>query len=1004
MPSYVLRYYQPSYGWRDLPLVPGQISIGSDPRNALVLADPQVAPQHAWLHLEERGVFVKEVSPQFPVFVEGRRIASGQWTQLSAGQNFSLGQVALRVDQVAAAATASLPARRGLSLLPMGLGALFVCACVAVGGLALGGGLLVTQNGGPANPLPVPAVSEATVPGAPATAQPLPTFAPPKVVAVLPVAAGAEVKDDAGVSLSLPQDVISPTEQASLTASQVGGEMAAEIEKSYQIESYAYAVTAESVGPGRPTLRIPAGAPGSRLAMLVDNRYLGVLDVAPQDGQFVIDPRLAAPQSASPYPSPKAEEQASQYLVVIPKQAGALRPGAGGTFKLASPLPAGADGNSCVAERFTLNHCWRNPESSVYVFWKDDYPAELKNQDYLRVGDVIKAVADIMKAYQSQGYAHAGISSSYRVDVVMDAGVSEPFYSPRSGNLYLPWDIASKIGDASSRCTLAHELFHWMEDEEYRMLAAYYSHPKSWWLETAAENGTFRLDAACIEKNLVGYGKVETEENMLAFQSRPLVWAGGEGARYVHAQQLYLSICPGASCAMTPEAFVQAINSGTYPMDSGALAAYEGAAGDTARYLIGAAPLSTRSDASIPPSAISGEGFGDYAILKKTSQGFVMESGMTSSQFKKNGDQELKIEATLQKGGVYPLWVANGKGTPYAAKSATGLPGVLKVEPGPAFWVKMDDKDPVLYKGDAPVVLGAISDQVGIGRLRIAAYAPAKDEAFRATLGIADLSGDWMSAAPPHFVFKSGSCGDSSETDTSSLEKAESDPFLIILGGMGAFAKDPAVQDGSHLIWQASQELPERTIIESDVTLKPEMVELKYRIEIPKKEGDGQAFWLPGSAARPYLAGAGEPRGPFQFGGRGAGWLLLAGVGVGSLGLLRKPAELRRWLPAAVLLALSVVLLAGCAGFDFYGTIEGTYTFKKLEAIDPKDNPADTPPRTWKLSDGSGIVNMNITMVSTTTGEDGQEVTTESPCQTSLEFKPEVFIGPPDMITMPKQE
>ena len=533
---------------------------------------------------------VQEVSPQFPVFVAGRRAASGQWARLDPGQSFSLGQVTLRVDQVAAV-TAGPPARRSLPLLPMGLGALFACACVVVGGLALGGGLLLTQGRQAAIPPSLPAASEATVPGAPAAAQPAPTFAPPKVVAVLPIGPGAEVKDDAGASLSLPQGVISPTTQASLTVSQLGGEMAAEIEKSYKIESHTYAVSAaESVGAGRPTLRIPAGPPGARLAVLVDNRYLGVLDIASQDGQFVIDPRLVAPQSASPYPGSQGGGQASQYLVVTPRQAGALRQGPGGAFKLASPALAGADGNSCVAERFTLNHCWRNPESSVYVFWKDDYPAELKDQEYLRVIDVIKAVADIMKAYQSQGFANAGISSSYRVDVVMDAGAKEPFYSPRSGNLYLPWDIASTIGDASSRCTLAHELFHWMEDEEYRMLTAYYSHPKSWWLETAAENGTFRLDTACIEKNLVGYGKVETEDNMLAFQSRPLVWAGGEGARYIHAQQLYLSICPGASCAMTPEAFVQAVNSGTYPMDGGALAAYEGAAGDMARYLLGARP------------------------------------------------------------------------------------------------------------------------------------------------------------------------------------------------------------------------------------------------------------------------------------------------------------------------------------------------------------------------------------------------------------------------------
>jgi hypothetical protein len=495
---------------------------------------------------------------------------------------------------------------------------------------------------------------------------------------------------------------------------------------------------------------------------------------------------------------------------------------------------------------------------------------------------------------------------------------------------------------------------------------------------------------------------------MLAFQSRPLVWAGGEGARYIHAQQLYLSICPGASCAMTPEAFVQAINSGTYPMDGSALAAYEGAAGDMVHYLLGAAPLSTRSDAAIPPAAVNGQGYGDYAILKKTQQGFVMESGMTSGQFKKTGDQELKIEATIQKGGVYPLWVGNGKGTPYAAKSITSLPGMLKVEPGPAFWVKMDDQDPVLYKGDSPVVLGAISDQVGIGRLRIGAYAPTKDEVFRATLGIADLSGDWIGAAPPNFVYKSRSCGDSSETetDTSSLDKAQSDPFLAVLGGMGAFAKDPQAKDGSHLIWQASQEIPGNAIVEADVTLKPEAVELKYKVEIPKQEDSGQSFWLPGAGRGPAaLTGSRlAPGGQLQPGGGGVGWLLLASLGVGGVGLLRKPAELRRWLPAAVLLALSAVLLAGCFGFNLYGTIEGAYTFKKLEAINPKDNPAGAAPYTWKLSNGSGTINMNLTMVTTTTGEDGKEVSEESPCQATLEFKPEVFIGPPDMVTLPKQE
>jgi hypothetical protein len=423
-----------------------------------------------------------------------------------------------------------------------------------------------------------------------------------------------------------------------------------------------------------------------------------------------------------------------------------------------------------------------------------------------------------------------------------------------------------------------------------------------------------------------------------------------------------------------------------------------------ARYLLGTAPLSVRSGAFIPPAATSGQGYGDYVILKRTTKGFGLESGMTAGQFEKVGDQEIKIEATLQKGGVYPLWISNGRGTPYAAPATAGLPGVLKVEPGPAFWAKIDDQEPVLYPGDVPVVLGAISDQLGIGRLRIGAYAPAKDEVFRASLGVVDLSGDWINARPPAFVVQSLNCADDS-VSFKPLEEAEADPFLTIISGLGSFVRDPAAQDGSRLVWEAGQEIPEGARIEAEVTLKPEAVELTYRVDIPKAESDAQSGWPLRSGRQPgaWSGLRPAPGTPQDAVARGTGWLLLAGLAAGGLGLVRQPAARRRWLPALALLALSAALLAGCFGFGFYGTIEGRYTFKKLETLDPQQDPAGANPAVWKLSDGTGTINLDLVMLTTTVGEDLEEVSQEAPCQASIEFKPEVFIGPADMVTLPEE-
>ena len=422
-----------------------------------------------------------------------------------------------------------------------------------------------------------------------------PNLPPSTVIDSLPVQAGSgPLKDDHGVTLTVPKGALEGSQSAYLERANLSPAMQRAIDKGYTVDSLAYSVRLQDGqdGIGKTELALPAASPESRLAVLVDDRYLGVFDTPAVDGMFHVTPDASLAPAVQTFPDAgqAAQTAANRYLVLTPKTSSSE--GLEGHRKMASLLmQTDADGKSCVAEFWTANHCWRNPESSVYIFWQSDVPANMKDSEYLRVIDTIKAVTTIMSSFQQKGLTGAAISSSNPVYLVVEASAPEPYYSFKTGNVYLPWDIIGGIGDTRNRCTIAHEFFHWIEDVNYRMGVAALSGPKSWWLETSAENGSFMLDPACIDKNLTQYGIVNTNANILGFQAAPLLWDSGEQARYIQALQLYLSICDGgANCAMSQAAWIQAINSGSYPMEGSAVSAYEANAKDLGRYLLGAVP------------------------------------------------------------------------------------------------------------------------------------------------------------------------------------------------------------------------------------------------------------------------------------------------------------------------------------------------------------------------------------------------------------------------------
>ena len=998
MANYRLLYYQPGApAWKQVLLTGPSFTIGRGPGNHLPLDDKEASRQHASLYFDARGVWIMDQNSGNGVSLGGQRIPAGEWVWLPINQDITIGATTLRVEALspvnfpaqpiaptARPAWVAQPKKTNWTLPVLGiLGCLVAFICLVGGGVAAWmflPGLLPKQNI---------------------------TFAPPTVIDSLPARPGTgPVQDDQGVSLSVPADALEPGQLAYLERANLSQGMQTEIEKNYQVESLAYAALLQDGqdGIGQIDLALPAKSPDSRLAVLVDNQWLGVLETPAQDGVFHIGSHPSLGPVVQAYYGGGAQAP-NRYLVLTPKTASSQAPPGG--VKLASyPAQADPDGKACITEFWAANHCWRNPEGSVYVFWEDDFPASLKDQEYLHVVETVKAVATMMASFQQNGFASAAISPSNPAYVVIEAGATEPYYSFKTGNVYIPWDIIGGIGDSQNRCTLAHEFFHWIEDEEYRMGIAALSGPKSWWLETSAENAAFLLDSSCIEKTLTQYGIVNTSANVLGFQAAPLQWESGEQARYIHALQLYLSICEGgANCALSQAAWIEAINNGTYPMEGGALSAYEKNAKDLGRFLLGAAPAESRSAVTIPPSAVSGNRFGDYLTLRTSDRG-IWEFGLTMNQFTQASPQRVTAQASVAKGGAYPLWVSNGTGTPMGGRGGnTGLPGLLEIQAGPAFWLKQDGAEPVFYPAGKSLKLGPISDKLGIGAARIVAVAPDSDQTFQANLSLADFSGDW-SATQSTLQMTPVNCPSFSADDNN--QTPGPDQLLQYFSGYGTYVRDPADAASADLTWQGT--LPDGATGVSDVTVAADKITLHSRIEIPEPADSGGSSWLPWVKLG-QAAGRMPLQRPDALLAASNAWLALPLLGA-ALWLKRLRWRRRKWairLALASLLLLGALLLSGCFGLGFavWGTVDTTYTFDKLEYVDPQqaaaaDGATEQPTVTWRLTNGQATYDYDLTIRVETTDSDGKTTKQDAPCKLTATSKVTGTIGPEGSVTPPE--
>ncbi len=1022
MTRYILHYFvQGAAEWKSIPLQEGAFSIGRSPGNELIINDPNLSRFHGRLQVNPDGVWLIDLESSSGVLLNQAPIPPKQWVPLPPDTTATLGPVSIVIQALETAQPAAVPqpaaAQPAMVSVPASAysnpkpadkrrsgrgvlwGVVLVVLCLCLVGIGVGIWRLYPNVSGLLEGGRIPIVGGSGLAGETDFVP-----APPKVESTQSITAGqGGISDEYGASLAIPAETLPGEEAITMQSASLSADLQTELEKSYQVDSLAYSVQSTNLdGAGRAELRLPAPSPNSRLAVLVDDQYLAIMPGAPENGFFNVQPFLGAPGAVDSYPTLASATLPNRYFVVTPNE-GASQPPTGQAH-LARPAEQ-PDVTSCIPNIWRGNRCRTNQAGSVYVlYWNTEMPASLGGGSHLQaeetIDQLIRSVTAIMTSYQQAGFTNAAISGSNPVYLVISMKEKEPNYSQKTGNIYLGWGVVSELLGGKGNCTLAHELFHWIQDDAYVMNAAALVNDRAWWLEMGAENGSYLIDAACIGHTISTYGVAEVGEQ-LAWQATPFHWDWGEGARYVQAVQMYISICDdGSNCAISPAEFASLTNAGSYP-SSLARDDYYRNANDMARFTLGSQPIFGRGDATIPDAFRTGKGFGDYIWLKNT-QSSIIDTSLSGTRIRKTGDYEVTVETTISHGGVYPLWVSNGKGSSTGGgEGFTAVPGLLTISPGTPVWYSLDNGIPEYHDGAEELVLGPLSDKLGIGLIRLAAAAHDADKTFKAVVGPLDLSGDWASILSESRAVVMN-CPDSDEP-------MEAIDFAGFLAAYGTFVSDPGVTNGTKYTWEGSLgEVDADVLAQATILVEPDKIVLDYLIDIPRPT---DSSWLPWPGGSPGVRLSAAPTNQNTLPANLAllGFLALGGVGTVYLqtsGTNGPRLALKRWLPLALVALLAGVWLSGCFGFAFWGTFQGSYTYTHIALAEEQNLPADAAELgevKWVL-DGTASMKYDIHTLVVTEDADGNTTETEETCYIEYTSKLQTLVGPADMVPPPDSE
>jgi len=499
------------------------------------------------------------------------------------------------------------------------------------------------------------------VPPPPDQEQPAPltmTLTPQEQTIVAPD--GQPHTDSHGASMIVPADILEEAAHVELIASSAQGTLADALSRDFTIETPFYAIVADNDGRGRASLTLPAATPDSRVAVVIDTTYLAILDTQPVNGVLHVEAAVT-PKTLPDTPVPGTTRDGSiHYVVLRAKSGSAASPAGTGNIlglNLAPRRAYAAEAYqtntymSCLA-LFTRSSQRCRTDGRIYVMWLGEALLETTHVDA-----IIAQTSGIMKAYADKGFTAAGSNAS--LWIVVDRSVSAPQYSIRSEVIYLPLDSATSITGDKARRELAHELFHWIQDEAYAMTAAALSGAKTWWLETTAENGVFLIDSRALEYNLHHYGQTTVNGAMLGFQAAPFTWGRNDEARYVHAQLLKVNMCEySTDCPISEKDMIWAINRGRYPLnDAAAQAKILAHLDDYARYLLGVAPEHTNTSIPLHETVRVGDAFGDIIQISRTPKSeFSLSTSSSAPQIVQETPDgrppEYYINASIEQGGV----------------------------------------------------------------------------------------------------------------------------------------------------------------------------------------------------------------------------------------------------------------------------------------------------------------------------------------------------------------
>lgn len=561
-----------------------------------------------------------------------------------------------------------------------------------------------------------------------------------------------------------------------------------------------------------------------------------------------------------------------------------------------------------------LHNCRLAGDGSVKVIWDDPELIDAKTADAL-----ITSTREAMSRYEALGLSAADISGLNRVDVVVLPGDASPYYSWKLGNVNISAGSAKKLtsNETSARLELWHELFHWIQDENYVMAWAALNGDLTWWIETTAELGTFLIDDAALDHNASLYGNSTVPGTVNhVMQIAPHQWIGNE--QYLQAQRLAGTMCPG--CTFSQDVLVEAVNAGSYPFDNaGARARFNEDIEAYARYV-----LTGRSN-QFGTSAVmaSGAKVGEYVVLSADKDG---PWKVWTNGFKPQVDDETgAIEAPLEANSIYPLLVANGASGAKATGSAlpAGDPAMLRVAPGPEFWYTVDGGKVQHHDGATELMLGPLHAGYGLDEVRIVAATRLHPATFKASFEPISLEGDWVFRAAGKAKTIKNTC----PSESGSVSVGGDDDLLQMITAFaatkGTYQANGADGAQDQLLW----------IQQKPFKVSPKDPEARYDAELIL--GDGEitgTFELTLPHAKNASSSNGIVMARADMNGDAGGGLpvgvLAAFIPLGLIPLVRRR---RRRLSLVALLVIGGVM-AGCApGLDIYGDIGGDLRFSTLE-------------------------------------------------------------------------